>query len=165
MDKKGISEQMVQWIPRMLFLALVIVVIMALVKSVVVQYEDTSTARAYVYMNKMLYDKDGIIRFENSRAYPGVIDYDKFTSQRLDAILAVDPEKESPTAQLVLKEPDGKLIRTIYWNGNWFERLRPKGIFRGPGAPASVKDVMRVTIYRNNKLEPAILEMHVLVPK
>jgi len=182
LDKKGLAENIMYWLPRLIFLAIVIVVLMALVTNFVVMYEDTSYARAQVYLNKMLYDGNGIIRYENDRAYPGVIDYLKFKDSNLDNILVSDTNIESPAAKLSLKSLPAYLLegrtltqeemfkepeiqKTAYWNQKWYERLAPKGIFFGSGAPRNFKYTVDVLIYKDNKLIPGELEIALLVPK
>jgi len=182
LDKKGLAENIMYWLPRLIFLAIVIVVLISLVKTMVVMYEDTSYARAQVYLNKILYDGNGIIRYENDRAYPGVIDYLKFKDENLDNILVSDTNVESPAAKLTVKSllpplPEGRLPtkeemfkepeiqKTVYWNQKWYERLLPKGIFRGSGAPRNFEYKVDVLLYKDNKLIPAELEISLLVPK
>ncbi len=193
MDKKGLAENIVFWLPRLIFLAIVIVVLIALVRNVVVMYEDTSYARVQVYLNKMLYDGNGIIRYENDRAYPGVIDYSKFNDANLDKILVSDTNTESPSAKLYLKSVDPRyyfgsgdersintenlaeiqkemfkkpeIEKTIYWNQKWYERLEPKGFFRGSGAPRFYIYTINVLLYKDSKLVPAELQVALLVPK
>jgi hypothetical protein len=175
MDKKALIENIGFNILRLIFLAIVTIVLWAVVRNLVVMYEDVSEAKAEVYANKMLYDKDGIIMYENDRVYPGVIDFNRFKGENIDKIMAVNINDESPCARLSLYmgarkfTPGEKPDYVIYWNQLWFDRLEPKTggfiAFTGMGAPRLLRETVFVKLYKDNKISPATLELEVIVPK
>lgn len=165
MNKKGIAENVALWVPRMAFLAIVVVTIIFLTRFIVAIYIQTADAQANVYINKILYDKDGIIRYENERPYPGVIDLNKFSESRLNSTMKFKKGEEGPCAKLTLKNIETGAEQTIFWNKRWYERLRPRAAFRGIGAPFSKEVDVLVSIYQDGRYVPAILNIDMVVPR
>ena len=165
MNKKAISENVMLWIPRMFFLAIVVITIIFLTRFIVAIYLETADAQASVYINKILYDKDGIIRVYNDRAYPGVIDMSKFLDARLDRTMKFKQGEEGPCAMLTLKNIETGAEKTIFWNRRWYERLRPRAAFRGIGSPFSKEEKILVSIYEDGRYTPAVLSIDMVVPR
>ena len=165
MNKKAISENVMLWIPRMFFLAIVVITIIFLTRFIVAIYIQTADAQAGVYINKIMYDKNGIIRAYNDRSYPGVIDMAKFSGARLDKTMKFEKGEEGPCAKLTLKNIETGTEKTIFWNRQWYERLRPRAAFRGIGAPFSKEEKVLVSIYENGRYTPAVLSIDMVVPR
>jgi hypothetical protein len=165
MSRKAISERVTLWIPKMIFLAIVVVTVVFLTRFIAAIYIQTADAQATVYINKILYDKDGIIRYENGRAYPGVIDLAKFNDLRLSQSMKYAEGDEGPCAKLELKNLETGEKKTAFWNNLWFQRLRPRAGFRGVGSPFLKQAKALVSIYIDGKYVPAMLDIEMVVPR
>jgi len=165
MNKKAVTENVALWMMRMLFLAIVVVTIVFLTKFLVAIYMQTADAQASVYINKILYEKNGIIRYENERAYAGVIDLSKFSESRLNNSMKFEKGEEGPCAKLTLKNLETDEKNTTFWNKRWYQRLRPRASFRGIGSPFLKEVTILVTIYQNGKYVPATLTIDMVVPR
>jgi hypothetical protein len=165
MNKKGIGEKVILWVPRMIFLAIVMITIIFLTRFIVAIYVETVDAQATVYINKILYDKDGIIRYENGRPYPGVIVMGRFNEENLNSSMAFETEGERPCAKLLLKNLENDEETAIFWNKIWYERMRPRAAFRGIGSPYLKHVTVLVSVYENGRYVPATLNIDMVVPR
>jgi hypothetical protein len=164
MNKKAIAENITLWIPRMIFLAIVVVTIVFFTRFVIAIYSETADAEANVYMNKILYEKNGIIRNASGRPYPGVIDLTRFSELYLNKSMKLEGD-EGPCAKLTLVKIETGDVQTIYWHKRWYERLRPRAAFRGIGSPLSKEQQILVSIYDNGRYIPAMLNIDMVVPR
>jgi hypothetical protein len=165
MNKKAISEHVMMWIPRMIFLTIVVFTVIFFTRFIVAVYIETADSQADVYIGKMMFEKNGIIRYENDRAYAGVIDLQNFNEPRLNQSMKFDSGEEGPCAMLSLKNMETGQKYTAYWNKLWYERLKPRVSFIGIGSPYEKKVEVLVTIYQDSKYIPAMLSIDMVVPK
>jgi len=166
MNKKALSENVAIWLIRLaIFLPILVVTVIFLTRFIVAIYVQTADAQANVYINKILYDKDGIIRFENDRAYPGAIEMDRFSEYRLNNTMRFDKGEEGPCAKLVLKNKETGKEETIFWHKKWYERLKPRASFRGIGSPYEREANVLVSIYEDGRYVPALLTIDMVVPR
>ena len=70
------------WVPRILFLVVVMFTVMILIRSYVATTIDTSELEANIFISRILYSPNSISYFDSDigRTYQGVIDINKFKS-------------------------------------------------------------------------------------
>src|SRR3989338_539518 len=136
--KKGQAEAL-EWVPRLVVMSIAVVIVVMLVRyytSRDIQGTDTATA-AYLY--RIYYDGN-IITYvdpETKRAYPGVIDLQKFTDNRLDTVFSGKRRNgESKIAsKIILYDKPGNEIKTIYHDKKTYDQYAwTKGVEGGQGA-------------------------------
>lgn len=114
--KKGIlTFDIVDEIPKLLFLIVIVFIILYMAKfyvSAIVISEDT---RTNVFVEQLLYSREGIIYVDpiTNRPSPGIIDLGKFNSDILDNMMS--PKKSGIiAAELKLKLDDETNKKAIY---------------------------------------------------
>lgn len=163
-SKKGaVAEDVLQYIPRILFLAIAIFSIVFLVRSYIVNSLDVKDVQAEVFMNRILYSPDGISYFDSDlqRIIPGTIDVTKFTDDTLNKLM--DYKDDSfIAAKLELSDAANKKIAMASYNGKTFERWLP---LRGETGPGGVKSTIRtyyVNYVQNKMTNQGILKIEML---
>ncbi len=157
MNKKAIiSFNVMNFIPKIIFLVVVVLSIVFIVKSFVVTDIDIRSAEAYVLINRIIYSPYGIAYYDKSidRVYPGIIDLANFNTQRLEkAIVPV----EHIAAKLSLVN-QGK---RIFYNEGTYNNLY--SMLNVEGGSKEITNELYVLVKDGDKLKSDILHMSVVV--
>ena len=81
MNKKGtISEEVVLFIPRMLFIMVVVFAFVLLVKTLLVTKIDVQQLESDIFISRFMMSPNASAYYDSKieRAYPGIIDLNKF---------------------------------------------------------------------------------------
>ena len=91
-DKKGITYQMVLWIPKLIYLIIVLVVSFGLIYLFTSNEVDVGDVEAHVIMHSHHYSPEGISKFDDDtkRVYSGIVDRSRFTRANLESALNSD---------------------------------------------------------------------------
>ena len=86
MDKRGITYQMVMWIPRIFYLITVLAVCFGFIFLFTTVEVHVGDIESHIIMHGMHFSPQGISKFdsETGRVYTGVVDEDKFTESNLE---------------------------------------------------------------------------------
>jgi hypothetical protein len=157
--KKGILS--ILMITRFIFLALALFSVVFLTKYFVVQNLESNRLEMEVFYNRMIYSPNALAYVDNvtGRAYPGVIDFDKFNSENLDKTLNYT-YKRTLAAKLTLGE-----FTPVYYNKEWYDRFSPLKRMRGLSGVLTLEKSLPVVYEDNDKLYPAILKVEILKQK
>lgn len=133
-NKAQISSDVFSWVPKLLLLVAVILVLLFLVRMYVVTNIDTKDAEAAVLINRILYSPNGIAYYDEEleRAYPGIIDLDKFNDSVLERAITL-PENRIIAAKLILSDLNKENPKEIFFNKKWYDNLAPRQHLSGPG--------------------------------
>ena len=87
-DKKGITYQMVLWIPKLIYLIIVLVVSFGLIYLFTSNEVDVGDVEAHVIMHSLHYSPEGISKFDDDtkRVYSGIVDKSRTGNLDNDAL-------------------------------------------------------------------------------
>ncbi|MBS3101013.1 hypothetical protein J4204_02685 [Candidatus Woesearchaeota archaeon] len=175
-NKRAITTfEILMWVPRILFLVVVMFTVMILIRSYVATTIDTSELEANIFISRILYSPNSISYFDSDigRTYQGVIDINKFKSQTADKFLERsvyygDNNKEIGAKFLLrdLSSNENNEV-TIYYNEDFFreqKKLADSGFTRGPGGARGYSKKYDVIISKDNILNRGVLAIDVVVP-
>jgi hypothetical protein len=166
MDKQAIiGEKMVFWLQRFIFLIIALLSVWLLVNYFVITKLDTDYVEAEVVFNRLMYSPTGFAYAdrETGRAYPGIIDLEKFKTENLDQ--AVKFGKPRAAARLVLYR-DGKQVgEPAFLNEQWMRRWSPRLGFKGSGAAVLLEKQLPVVYKDGEEFKTGLLKVNVVVPK
>jgi len=173
-NKKGnVTFEFLMWIPRLVFIVIVMFAIMVLIRSYVTVTIDISELQANLFVNRVLYSPTAISYFDKDieRLYPGIIDFDKFKLQTNEKFLEKSVyygEKNTEIgAKLVLKDLSENAELTTFYNEGFFKeqkKLVDSGLTEGPGGARGYNKKYNVRIFKNNDLHEGILTVEVVIP-
>lgn len=173
-NKKAITTfEILMWIPRIIFLVVIMFVIMILIRSYITTTTDVSELEANLFVNRLLYSPTGISYFDSSinRAYPGIIDIDKFKMQSTEKFLEKSVyyggKNREIGAKLSLKDLSENQENIIFYNEDFFKeqkKLVDAGFTLGPGGARGYTKNYDVLIFKNNALNKGTLMIEIVVP-
>jgi hypothetical protein len=139
--KSQIGDYLIAFIPRIIFLIIVLGVIFVLVNSYVKTEVDTFSAESSLFVQRLLYSKNGISFLDSStgQVQPGIIDLSNASAmdEKLErSILYRDARQVA--ARIKLTNLAGEEIATFYYNKQWFDRWIVLTGYSGPGGSKSI---------------------------
>lgn len=177
-NKRGrtISDHLVMWIPKFIYITVAFLSVLFLVRLLVYNNIDTSSAEAKVLANRIFYSPNSISYFdaEIDRAYPGIIDIEKYTKLQVSPnemdtkTLTYGSDNGVIAAKITLKSIDTKSEYEIFYNKENYDFWEPRILSTVVGGSGSVKSIIEqryVLIKVGNQFQKGILKMHVIVRK
>jgi len=173
-NKKGnVAFEFLMWIPRLVFLVIVMFAIMVMIRSYITTTIDISELQANVFISRILYSPTTISYFDPDikRAYPGIIEFDKFKSQITEKFLEKSiyyGEKNTEVgAKFILKDLSENSELIAFYNEDFFKeqkKLVDSGLTQGPGGARGYNKKYDILIFKNNALHKGILTIEVVIP-
>jgi hypothetical protein len=160
--KKGlISFNMLMWIPRIIFMVIVVLSIILLIASYFRLELVISKAESELFVQRLLYSPHGISFYDpySNRVYPGIIDLDNLELINQSIFYG---EQKHIGAKLIVKDLGNNILAENIYNNIVYRRIAQEG--RGG------VDVLRKSLFVLVKNEsgqiPGTLAMEVvLIPK
>ena len=151
------SFNVINFIPKIIFLTVVVLSIVFIVRGFVVIEVDVSATESYILINRFIYSPNLFIYYDAGleRNYPGTIDLDKFT----DATASKLPNRGYIAAKLDLSYLDKK--KSVHYNEDVFERFKYQAGISGGSQKFSSKNY--VLVEDKGKFIPGTLEITVVV--
>ena len=175
-NKRAITTfEILMWVPRILFLVVVMFTVMILIRSYVATTIDTSELEANIFISRILYSPNSISYFDSDigRTYQGVIDINKFKSQTADKFLERsvyygDNNKEIGAKFLLrdLSSNENNEV-TIYYNEDFFreqEKIAGSGFTEGPGGAKLYVKNYNIIVQKGSVLTNGVLTMSIVIP-
>ena len=173
-NKKAITTfEILMWVPRIIFLVIVMFAVMILIRSYVTTTIDTSELEANVFANRILYSPTAISYYDKKidRLYPGIIDADKFNSQKNEKFLEKSSYYGSKNmeigAKLFLKDLSDNNNLEVFYNEDFFKeqkKLAESGLTKGPGGARLFIKKYDVLLLKNNIPNKGVLTMEIVIP-
>ena len=173
-NKKGfIAEEMIFFIPRILYLTAVLFATVILIKVFIIGAIDVREIESNILINRLIYSKDGLSYYDKdlNRIYPGIIELRKFNEMSssnpntLDnSIISYGADNPIISAKIILRQ-EGKNDIVVYYNKNGYDKWEPRiltTVKGGAGSPKSIKEQKYVLVKEEDKMTPAILEFNVV---
>lgn len=173
MKKAALTFESLMWIPRIIFLVIVIFSIMYLIRSFITTTIDTSELQANLFAYRILYSLNSISYADTDieRLYPGVIDLGKFNQQNTDRFLErtiyYGDKNNEIGAKLLLKDLQDNQEFTTYYNEDFFKeqkKLVDSGYTEGPGGARGYAKNYNVVIREDDSLHQGKLTIDVVIP-
>ena len=172
-SKKGIvTFNVLHFIIRLFFLIIVMVIVVMLVRMLIVSEVDIFEAESQLFVQRLLYSQNSISYFDNElgRAYPGIINLEKFKSSTISEVFAkanyYGEDNTQIAAKLKLSDKFGNEIAVADYNKLLFDRKMPiaKTFYPGPGGAKMQTRELNVLIKDKDKLEKGTLNVEVVIP-
>ncbi|MDO8740220.1 MAG: hypothetical protein Q7J54_01455 [Candidatus Woesearchaeota archaeon] len=165
-----ISFNTVIWIQRLLFIVTIVFSILFLITFFFNLKNETTDLRIALLANRILYSPDGITYNspETDRAYPGIVDLQKFDSAHLETAIYYDDEDTDEkgnaiiAAKIRLLDEKDKEIKSLIYNEKTYNNIQPISFASGYRREFRI---FYVLIYDNGKFTPAKLEMDIVTHK
>jgi len=173
-NKKGTTTfEILMWIPRLMFLVVIMFAVMVLIRSYVTTTIDVSELQANVFINRILYSPTSISYFdaEIGRLYPGIIDFGKFqlhiNDKFLEKTIYYGEKNEEIGAKFALMDLNEGIELTAFYNEDFFKEQKKfvdLGWTDGPGGVKGYNKKYDVLILKNNALHRGNLTIEVVIP-
>ena len=176
-DKNGraISDHLILWIPKFLYLAVAFLSVIFLLKLLIITNVDTSEAEAKLLTNRIYYSPNliSLLDLEIGRAYPGIIDLEKYRQlqnsdiNKLDAeTITYGQENRLIAAKLSLINMDINTEEIVFYNKENYEFWEPRLLSTVTGGSGSAKSFVEqryVLIKTGDTFQKGKLKMQVIV--
>lgn len=152
------------YIRRLIYLIFVVLTIVWVAKYFIFVNVDVSEAEANILINRFVYSPHCIAYTNNDifRAYPGVVDLQRFNQDVLDRCVYYGNQNDYAAAKLVLHMLDtGEDIQVLYNDFGYRVWLPLVGISNGPEL---FKDSKYMLVMDNGNLRRAVLDTEVIIP-
>ena len=158
MNKRAIiSFNVMNFIPKIIFLAVVVLSIVFIVRGFVITDIDTRTAESYILINRIMYSPNTINYYDDDieRLYPGIIALDNFNTTRVEK--AIVPSEHIGAKLTLLNK--GK---TIFYNEEKYKRYLSYADVKEGGAK-EISTKFHVLVREDEKTSSDILNVSVVV--
>lgn len=133
MNRKGqtISYEMMQWIPRLVYLVIVMLATSGLILGYVVTKVDIGEVESHILLHRLQFSPEGVARYDSytGRVYPGLVDAGSLRSSNLESSLGA--RKNEMAARLVLSDFSDSELARAYLNREAYENWQPIAIVVG----------------------------------
>ncbi len=169
MNKKGshFGFDMMNFIPRGLYWVAVIVFAIMFGSMVLNINIDIIDGETKLIATSLINSPDSFIYYENGRAYPGVIDYDKFIAEKIPKAFNINKTDQKFWGyNITLLKFNGDKIYSIVENEVWHARWKiiAGASGRGSGAAWNVVTKYYVLIKYTDRVEKGILIVDITRP-
>lgn len=155
-------------IGRIILLAFAIIVIVVMVKGSTLVLYDVTPFEHYVYIHKILHDKNGITVYHQDidLVEPNIVDTEKMDSKRLDKLMQFPKSRLKPSAHIKIKDKAGTKKYEAYWHREQYKQNYQKATEkRGRGGIRKYVKEIPVTYQKNNTLHEGYLDITLIIPE
>ncbi len=168
-NKALMSFNMLMWIPRIIFMVIVLFSVIFLATWYAWQEIHSWQAESGLITQRMLYSINGISYHDplSSRLYPGIIDLSKFQNNQipiLDSSIYYGPENKHLGAKITIKDMQDNILREGIYNNDIYSRIVQEGRTGAGGIDVSRKKIY-VLAKDTQQLIPAIAEITVVIAR
>ncbi len=132
-NRKGqtISYEMLMWIPRFVYLVIVILATSGLILGFIVTKVDVSDVESHILLHRLQFSHEGIARYDSytGRVYPGLVDVGRLTSGNLKSSLGAKVDEMA--ARFVLSDFSDNELAKAYLNEEAYANWQPIAIVVG----------------------------------
>jgi hypothetical protein len=152
-------------IPRLLVYIVIVVFSLMFAGMIMRVSIDVIEGETRLIMNSLVLSPEGFIYSENGRAYPGVIDINRFDYSVVSAAFNM-PKEDYWGYNLTLFNANGEKIKSIVENRVWHARWKVIAASRAVGSGAAINMIERyyIQIKYPDRLEPGVLQIDVTRP-
>ncbi len=126
MNRKGLGYETLVWIPRLVYLVIVIMAASGLILAFIVTNVNVGDIESHILLNGLQFSQEGIAAYDSytGRVYPGLVDRGRLTDDALGS--ALDAGEGELAARFVLSDlSSGNEIARAYANGETYANWQP----------------------------------------
>lgn len=171
MNKKAIMAlNMALWIPRIIFLVIVILSVVAFTITYASKEIDVWRSEAETIAQRIIYSPHGISYHDplSNRLYPGIIDTTKMKTEFLENAMFYGGKEEDKkhigASIIITNQNTGDKIAEADYHPKTARRIEEKG-FMGRGGVDAIEKELYVLVKEGEELIPAIAKITVVVPR
>jgi len=169
-----ISFEMLMWIPRIIFLVIVLFAIIILIRSFVLEKIDVTELESEIFANRLPCSPNSISFVDeiSGRVYPGIIDLNKFKTNEIEDNLLKSiyygNSNRNVGAKITLKNPGKGEENQIFYNKVFYEEkkiLVDSALTEGPGGAKNYIKKLDVIIFeKENTMHKGVLILDIIIP-
>lgn len=126
---------MLMWIPRFVYLVIVIIATSGLILGFIVNKVDVGAIESHILMHRLQYSREGITAYDSytGRVYPGLVDKSKMTDEKTTEKLAnlLGAGEKEMAARFVLSDFSDNELAKAYLNEKTYMDWQPIAIVAG----------------------------------
>ncbi len=170
--KSTTTFEVIMWIPRILFLVVLMFAIMLLIRSFVNTTIDSSELQANIFANRILYSPNAVSYFDpdTQRVYPGIVDADKINAAINDKSLEKSIYYGKKNLEIGAKFSVNDMKENkidFFYNEDFFkeqEKIAGSGFTEGPGGARLYVKNYNVIVQKGSVLTNGVLTMKIVIP-
>ncbi|MFC1768449.1 hypothetical protein ACFLZX_01670 [Nanoarchaeota archaeon] len=173
-NKKGITSfEVIMWVPRIIFVTIVIFSVVFLIRAYVKINIDVSQVESDIFIYRTLYGQGGLSKLDPvlDQIDLGVIrksDINEGTFEKLEDIQYYGEKNSAVGAEFIFSEIGSLDSQKFYYNKELYDRFLPVASLeesKGPGGARKQKRQIYILFEdEESKLIPALMEVTVVVP-
>ena len=150
MARAQVGDYLLAFIPRVIFVIVVIFSIVVLTNAYIKTEVQTFAAETNLAVQRLIYSGLAYEDAELGRSYPGVLDAEAIFSPTIEDRLSQSmhyPDARHLAAKIVVQDRDSKTLAEFYLNRYWYERWSVLTNFPGSGGSQSMKKRIYVLLH------------------
>ena len=153
-------------IPRLVLMVFATLSFVMLIRYFLILNIDVSEAQSQILINRFVYSPNcfSYTNPEFNRAYPGVVDLQRFDQKVLAECVYYGERNDYAAAKLVLRFFDTDEEVTLFYNQEGYDVWLPRVNMKGPGGAELFGDEKYVLVKDGENFRRAILDVEVLIP-
>jgi hypothetical protein len=169
MNKKAqISDYMVFFIPRLIFLIIVVAAVSLLIHKFIQTEVDTFDAESSLFVQQLLYSKNALAKADNvtGQYYPGILDYSRIMQDDFEEQLekALNYNTNHLAAKMTITDISKEELVSFYYKKSSYENWIVLSQLKGPGASRSLTKKLYVILDQDGSQFEGFLEISVVMP-
>lgn len=167
MDRKAqtISFEMLMWIPRLVYLVIVIIATSGIILAFIVTNVSVGDVESHILLHRLQFSPEGIVKYdsETRRVYPGIVDVSRLSSNRLESALNAGKKEVAARFKLVGLQDESELA-TAYLHEGTYKDWQPIAVvvaadkdIRGSGRKLPHSEERYVYYSRPSRLETVVI--------
>jgi len=166
-NKKAQAFSMVWWIPRIIFLVIVLSSVIFLTTMYINTEKETWKTESELFIHRLIYSPNGISYYDplTNRVYPGIIDLKKIkNTEIINRSLFYGKDNKHIGANISVYDKNDNLLAQGIYNEKVSKRIQEKG-FLGVGGIDSKQKKYYILIKNKENYIPANMKITVVVPR
>ncbi len=137
MNRKGQGYEMLIWIPRIIYLIIVIMATSGLILAFIVTNVNVGDIESHVLMHRLQFSQEGITAYDSytGRVYPGLVDTGRLNANNLQSALGAGGNELA--MRFVMSDFSDKELARAYLNRETYENWQPIAIVVGDDSEIS----------------------------
>lgn len=165
MKKAMISFEMIYWIARVIFLAIVILSVVFLTRMYITGNTETDELEKIMIVNHFLYSPSLLYYDEfTGRAMPGIIDINKLDNNLLDSSFDFGDQFKMAAASIKISDIQNKPVKEAFYKKDDYDYFFPI-VGKGAGSASKYEFKGYTLYYSDGKIIQGMINITVLIPR
>ncbi|MBD3355096.1 hypothetical protein GF361_03875 [Candidatus Woesearchaeota archaeon] len=166
-NKKAQAFSMIWWIPRIIFLVIVISSVVFLTTMYLNTEKETWKTESELFIHRLIHSPNGISYYDplTNRVYPGIIDLNNIRDlNTINRSIFYGENNKHIGANISIYNQNNILLAQGIYNNQVYRRIQEKGIL-GIGGIDSKQKKLYILIKDHKNYIPAFMEITIAVPR